>query len=339
MATRLDGIAQQVRTQNPHFMDQSPKQKAIELAEFLRHHELTGISGESHYHELQNNFIGIALEDRLHQSLPLVSVAIYCCVAQRLGIDAQPCGIPFHVLAIVKTSRGSILDGQQEVSGTSSETMYMDPFRSSGEVYVEDLRAQLQSLGLPPSKFPEHLGATSTAEIVRRSAKNIITSLQAIRRDNEAGYSFPDMDGAFYSAVWAVLLLPEGGPITARVQRANCLGHITELIEKYSFTDTWLIEKYIHPLIEDRTQYEQLRKTIRVIRTTDDIPKEIKGRTTDSLRKVQYRVGQIFRHKRYHYKAVITGWDVECAATDVWMAHMGVHDLPRGKFQGFYHVL
>lgn len=215
----------------------------------------------------------------------------------------------------------------------------MDPFRSSQIVYVKDLRAQLQTLGISPSKFPELLGASSTAEIVHRSAKNIITSLQAIRHDHGAGHSVPDVEGAFYAAVWALLLLPEGSTITAGAQRANCLDHITELIGKYFFTDTCLIEKYILPLIEDRIQYEELQNTIRVIRTTDNMPKIVKGRTPDSLRNVQYKVGQVFHHTRYHYKAVITGWDVECAAPDGWMEDMGVHELPRGKHQSFYHVL
>ena len=320
-------------------MDQSPQQKAIALAEFLRRHNLTGISGNSQYHDLQNNFIGIALQDGAHPSLPLVSVAVYCCVAQRLGIDAQPCGFPFHVLAIIKPLPGHTLDGRHEDSGASSDPMYMDPFRSNQQVYVDDLRAQLQTLGISPSEFPELLGASSTAEIVRRSAKNIITSLQAVRRDHNAGQFSPDVDGAFYAAVWAVLLLPEGGPVTAGAQRASCLSHITELVEKYFFTDTWLIETYILPLIEERTQHRQLRNTIEATRRVDDMPKNVKNRTSDPLRNVRYKVGQIFHHKRYHYKAVITGWDIECAATDGWMARMGVHELPRGRYQGFYHVL
>lgn len=339
VATRLDHIAQQVCSDNPEFMDQSLQKKAIALADFLRKDHLTGISGNSHYHDLQNNFIGIALQDEPHSSLPLISVAIYCCVAQRLGIDAQPCGFPFHVLAIIKSLPGRALDGRLPQSGASSESMYMDPFRSNQEVHVKDLRAQLQRLGISASKFPELLAASSTAEIVRRNAKNIVTSLQAIRRDHSAGHSFPDADGAFYAAVWASLLLPEVSPITADAQRASCLSHITELIEQYFLTDIWLIEKYILPLTVDRTQHERLQNAIKVIRTTDHKPKDVKGRTSDSLRNVQYKIGQIFYHKRYRYKAVITGWDIECAATDHWMARMGVHELPRGKYQGFYHVL
>lgn len=306
------------------------------LAEFLRDYDLTGMSSGSHYHDLQNNFIGIALKDGSHPSLPLISVAIYCCVGQRLGVDAQPCGFPFHMLAVIEPTQGRTLDGRHSEPGASTEKMYMDPFRSNDEVYVKDLQVQLQRLGYPQSRFPKLLGASSTAEIVRRSAENIINSLRAVPRDYRAGHYFPDVDGAFYAAVWAVLLMPEDSTITNSVLRANCLSHITELVGKYYLTDTWLIAKYILPLIEDR---QQVRDAISAIRTADYKPKQIKSRTLDSLRNVQYKVGQIFHHKRYHYKAAITGWDLECDATNEWMTHMGVHDLPRGKYQGFYHVL
>ena len=339
MATRLDDIARQICSDIPDFMDQSSRQKAIALAQFMRQQDLTGISSNSDYYNLQNNFIGIALQNKHHPSLPLVSVAIYCCVAQRLHIDAQPCGFPFHVLAIINPLPGRTLDGRSNVADIASEPMYMDPFRSHQEVYVKDLRAQLQGIGIPQSKFAELLGASSTAEIVLRSAKNIINSIQSVRHNRTTSSSFADVDGAFYAAVWAILLVPERNANTAGIQRANCLSQITELIEKYFLTDTWLIEKYLLPLTEGLAQHEQLRSAIRVIRTTDHMPKTRKVRSSDSLRNVHYIVGHIFHHKRYHYKAVITGWDAECAATDGWMAHMGVHELPRGKYQGFYHVL
>ena len=339
MATRLDRIAQQVRSESPHFMNQPPKQKAIELAEFLRQYDLTGISGKAHYHDLQNNFIGIALRDEGHPSLPLVSVIIYCCVAQRLGIDAQPCGFPFHVLAIIKLPQDLTFNSQCTDHDSSIETIYMDPFRSNQEVNVQALQAQLDNIGIPKSSSQELLRASSTAEMVRRSAKNIMTSLQAMRRDIGAGHSCPDVNGALYAAIWAISLLPEDSTVTAGEQRAECLTHMISLIEKYSLADTWLVERYILPLIDDHGLHEQLRNAIRAIRTMDYMPKKLKDRTSDSSPNIQYKVGQVFYHKRYHYKAVITGWDVECTATDEWMAHMGVHNLSRGQHQGFYHVL
>lgn len=304
-----------------------------------------GIGDNAQYHDLQNNFLGIALHDESHPSLALVSVAIYCCVAERLGLDAQPCAFPLHPLAIINPPAGCAMDGQNMPPGSAAAPpMYMDPFRSSREVYLENLQAQLQAMGISAEDSPDLLNASPTVEIVRRTANSIIASLQAIRRNHAvtpsaAVHSFPDMEGAFYASVWALVLLPEGSDIAAGVQRRNCLGHLTKLMEKHSLTDTWLIEEYILPLIEDHAQYEQLHETIRVIRTSDHMPKQVKNRTLDACNNVRYKVGQVFQHKRYSYKAVIIGWDVECTATEDWMAHMGVYYLPRGKYQSFYHVL
>ena len=325
-------------------MGQSPRRKATAVAGHLRNRNLTGVQGDAHYHDLQNNFIGIALQQGDHPSLPLISVAIFCCVARRLGIDAQPCGFPFHVLAIIKPPPGLTMDGYDSQPGIQSPPMYMDPFRSSEEIDQSDLKAQLQSLGIPISHHRELLDASPTEEIVRRSAKNIITSVQTFPRHNGPGprsaASFPDHEGAFYAALWALMLLPDGSHYSAGVQRARYLHFILERLEKQTLMDVGLIEKHILPLIEDPTQYGGLLDTIRVMRSGDRMPKQVKARTTPETQdRVRYKVGQVFHHKRYHYQAVITGWDTECAATPDWMNHMGIHTLSRGQHQSFYHVL
>ena len=79
--------------------------------------------------------------------------------------------------------------------------------------------------------------------------------------------------------------------------------------------------------------------TLQAIRANDKAPRPIKARNSESLVNIRYRVGQIFRHKRFQYHAVITGWDSECKESDQWMSQMRVHDLNRGKYQSFYHVL
>ena len=78
---------------------------------------------------------------------------------------------------------------------------------------------------------------------------------------------------------------------------------------------------------------------IRTVRSNDSIPKPVKARGQTSHENVSYRVGQVFRHKRYQYCATIIGWDNECSASEQWMAEMRVHELSRGKHQTFYHVL
>lgn len=46
---------------------------------------------------------------------------------------------------------------------------------------------------------------------------------------------------------------------------------------------------------------------------------------------MQYRVGQVLRHKRYRYRGLIIGWDPCCRAGEEWIAQMGVDRLPGGR--------
>ncbi|KAK4694902.1 F-box protein 21, partial [Lecanoromycetidae sp. Uapishka_2] len=345
VSAQLDQLAEGVLTEDPEFVDQPPRRQAIAVAEYLREHNMVGISrAATDYHDLQNNFIGIALQDDDHPSLPLITVAIYCCVAKRLGLDAQPCGFPFHVQAIIKPAAGHDLEGHAVEPGKETLPMYMDPFRSSLETDVKDLVAQLHALGVKPSAHAELLSASPVEEIVRRSAKNIITSVQTLPRLDggrpiSSPLSFPETESAFYGALWALILLPDGNRLQAGVQRARYLHFLVERLEKQTLMDVGLMEEQILPLIEDASQYRGLLDTIRVIRTADRKPKEVKDRSSETRKSVQYKVGQIFHHKRYYYTAVITGWDVECAAGADWMTHMNVHALSRGQHQSFYHVL
>ena len=54
---------------------------------------------------------------------------------------------------------------------------------------------------------------------------------------------------------------------------------------------------------------------------------------------VGFKVGMLFKHKRYHYEGVITGWDTSCDAGEDWIQSMGVDRLANGRMQSFYHVL
>ncbi len=344
MSIILDQIADQVRTKIPDFDEWSLRRRAIALANHLRENRLVGINSDANYHDLQNNFIGVALQDVNHSSLPLISVAIFCCVAIRLGIDAHPCGFPFHALAIVKPPLGRTLDGGESDFGQASASMYMDPFRSDQETDVQNLKAQLRSMSVAPVRQSEFLDASPVEQIVRRCAKNIILSVQTLPRHNGAGpmstvASFPEMDGALYAALWSLMILPEGDEAEASAQRTRYLRYTVEKMETEYLTDVGMIEEHILPFIIDSHQRKSLIETIRVVRAGDQMSRQIKRRCLDTENKVHYSIGQAFRHKRYHYQAVIAGWDVECEAGDRWMETMNVRRLSKGQHQSFYHVL
>ncbi|KAA6409060.1 MAG: hypothetical protein FRX48_07404 [Lasallia pustulata] len=352
--SRLDELAEHIRLEHPEVEEQSPRNKAYTIAAYLRRHNLIGIRSDPNYLDLQNNFIGIALQDEDHSSLPLISAAIYCCVAQRLGLDAQPCGFPFHVIAIVKPPEQGTLDGRARDSASPPESMYMDPFRSASEVPIKDLRAQLAAMGSDASNSA-YLSASPTTEMVLRTSRNIMSSVRRAhgiaRIANPHGghphlttvSTFPELDSAFYAALWASLLLGSpaagNGPATASLERRQFLPYIVRHFEAHFPNDVFLLEQHIVPLFQNLDEYRQFQETVREMRAGDTMQKQIKRRTTEVSKHVRYKVGQVFRHKRYRYMAVITGWDVECGASEPWIAQMQVHELARGRHQSFYHVL
>lgn len=292
------------------------------------------------YRDLQNNFIGIALQDENHPSLPLISVSIYCCVARRLGLDAHPCAFPYHVIAIIKPPSNEGLDGRAISDSVEAGPIFLDPFRSRNEIPASFLRAQLSAMGIAPSDHATLLGASSTADSVRRTARNIIESVRSVPRLHEPqsgrDSTSPEVESAFYGALWALVLLHDNN---AYVQRGRYFPYIVEHLQKQFFMDLALIESHVLPLFQNQYHYSQLRDFIRVMRASDMRPKTVKNREGEAAKGVRYHVGQVFQHKRYKYQAIIIGWDLECKESEDWMSRMGVADLERGRHQSFYQVL
>ncbi|CAL8577897.1 hypothetical protein XPA_003709 [Xanthoria parietina] len=337
----LDYVAESIRLQNPEISKASPQKKAQLIAGYLLNKKLTGVEADSQYHNLQNSFIGLALRSSERAALPLISVAIFCAVSKRLGLVAEPCGFPFHIYAIVIAPEGHDVDGRPLQDGSETQRIYMDPFRSDTVISKSDLEAQLKAMGIASIDHEEYLSIASTADMVRRTAMNIIKAIQSTGQIHDINVSaetaYPESHGALYSALWVLLLLPEENP--ARPASARYLRYMLDHVEQQFLMDISMIEKFAIPLFEGSQNQEQLRETIRVIRAGDLMPKTVKPRDRETLRSVHFKVGQVFQHRRYDYQGVITGWDVECAAAESWMSQMGVDRLSRGRHQSFYHVL
>ncbi|KAL8973276.1 MAG: hypothetical protein Q9183_000076, partial [Haloplaca sp. 2 TL-2023] len=331
ISARLDKIARSIRQETLNFGEATPLQKAKIVAVYLHKNQVTGVTDNDQYFNLRNSFIGLALQDDGPAALPLISTVIFCAVSERLGISAEPCNFPFHIYAIVRAPNGENLDSESATTGSEVDSIYMDPFASDKEVSRGELEAQLEAMGVPPADHDSFLGVASVADMVRRTARNILMG-------SGSGIAGLESDSALYSALWAFLMLPE--PDTALVQRARYLPYVVEMLEKQYLFDVRLVEKYLLPLFTTSPQYwQQLRDAVRVMRAGDSMPKQAKPRNRDISQSVRFKVGQVFRHRRYGYQAVITGWDVECAQSEMWISQMGVDRLSRGRHQSFYHVL
>ncbi len=334
--TLLDRLAESVLSEIPDLADQKPRQKALSILAYMRRNNWTGIASDGNYHDLRNNFIGIALRDNSHPSLPLISVAIYCCVATRLGLDAHPCGFPFHVIAIVRALDNVDLDGRAIDDSTAAGPMFLDPFRSDGEVPVESLEAQLSEMAISPLDYASLLGPASTVEIVLRNARNIITSVQyGVRARQSIDMLVPEIESAYYGALWALLMLPDINIMAANLQRSRCLSSLVEILEKEFFMDIGMIETTILPRLPFQGDHEQLLETLRVIRASSSIAGE--RCTREAVKGVKYHVGQVFIHKRYGYAGIITGWQIEDGQG--WMARFTLGHGARGRHQKLYRVL
>lgn len=329
-------VVQQFISAHPHFDTLTPRAKALELASWLRSNELTGIESGREYHSLEHNFLGMALNSSGHNSLPLISAVIYCHVAQELGINAQPCGFPFHVHVIITPTTGFDMDGKRisQISEPGSP-MYLDPFRGARETPVSDLREQLMFLGASDTDQNEFLGTSIPSEVVLRCGRNIINSIHVASRQLGSHTTQVDTVSAKYAVSWSSMLLSaDSRPMDLRHQ----LSLLMDLFTTDFPSDIFLVEQYIVPLFNGLFEHEHILERLHVMRAVDEIPKQIHRRARTN-KPVKYKVGQVFQHRRYHYRAIITGWDSECDAGEQWMRRMGIDRLQAGRNQSFYHVL
>ncbi|KXJ92653.1 hypothetical protein Micbo1qcDRAFT_222406 [Microdochium bolleyi] len=194
MLTHLDNIAAAFRAEYPTCFagsgsgnngiggggggGTSRRQRALCLAEFVRAHDLVGVRSPETYHDLQNSLVSVALCERDHPALPLISHAIYCALAERVGLVAGLTNTPRHVYVTVKAPDGASLDDEmidddendtrhgstpnttspaQETAASAadvkddfdpSRTMFLDPFHHEGEVPLAQLRSLYAGVGM-----------------------------------------------------------------------------------------------------------------------------------------------------------------------------------------------
>lgn len=248
---------------------------------------------------------------------------------------------------MVYPPKGLNLDGESESDHNEAKPMYLDPFNSDEEVPIEDLRERLKQLPIPSNSHDEYLGPASVMDMVMRTARNIWQSVRESRRrfggpdGDNSSYSL-DHESAFYGAMFALLVLgydDDLGLIRTGVQPTQIILYMIHILETHFPDDVSLVERYAIPLFEGMLECRQLVEAVRIASRADEAPKVPHPRGDHLQRRVKYRIGQLFQHRRYGYTAVIIGWDASCEAGEDWIQVMDVDALPHGRNQSFYHVL
>ncbi|KAI0474972.1 hypothetical protein GGR56DRAFT_643904 [Xylariaceae sp. FL0804] len=365
----LDDTAARFRDAQPGLDSMTTRQKALTLTAWLHANNMTGLNDPTQetYRYLRNCLIGRALRDDHHPSLPIISAAIYSCIAARVGIEAYPSALPTHVHAIVLSPPGISLDDEDlpEDKADTQETMYLDPYGSNDETPIEDIRNFLFRLGIHTG-HDNLIGPTSSDIIVMRTAQNIRASFTSFRTsDRPLSQLIPmielhrgdwarNLQPALYSMIWASIMmvpvLPDNDDV--RWDWQQDVRDLLTYFYEYFPEDSWLVEKYVCPMYDtfaapSRRQNvwelpsKRVRDQIRDIRRVDASTRAPRRRADVAAGiDVKFRVGQVFKHKRYEYHGLILGWTVDGAGgISNWEQGTPLRDPWRGYSEPYYRCM
>ncbi|CAN8104832.1 unnamed protein product [Discula destructiva] len=352
ISSSLDALAAAIREGRSGFDNLTIRQKAVAIAQHLRSEGVVGMSNLEDYHALRNNFISPGLEasDRDQRGcLPLQSVTIYCAVARRLNIHARPSNFPRHVHAIITAPADMTLDGKLRVEGDNAdfepEMMHMDPFRQHEEIAEGDLLAQLSRIGVPPDQYAAFLGPASELEMVLRSARNILVSVDGQHMPGEDLAAAedepqtPDPAIAKYGALWSLFIHGDTDHDVATGRRRQAIQYLLEKFQADFSHDVDMFAETAPRLLVGLPELPLVMALTQGMIAAGRAPKTPVARPDDEADPVQYRIGTYFEHQRYRYRGFIVGWNPTCSATSSWISQMRVDELPRGRRQPFYNII
>lgn len=340
----LDELTDGFKKQDPGFATRSTRNLALTLAQYLDQNSFFDSPEDDEYYNIRNNFIGMVLEKPGNKGMPLIYVSIYCMIAQRLGLNARPCGFPTHVYAIIYPPEGKDLDGKTLAFAGKQDPMYVDSYKQfDHEVPVATLHQRLVELGTDPDERDSFLLPASTTEMVLRTCRNIMNCVQyehAVHPDNwGAPPEFIDHDAATYLVLWVTMIFGALDPAHAFARRRSHVSLLCNQIEHNYPWDVGIYEEYILPLFHGHAELVPLQRLATACRSEDSTPPVPVRRSPRVIDEVKHKVGTLFNHRRYGYEAVVIGWDSTCEAPTTWLQQNRVDGLDNGAQQSFYHVL
>lgn len=264
-----------------------------------------GLCGNSeNYDSPDNSRIDKVLIEK--KGLPITLCIIYQEVARLSGVTLHCVNFPRHFL----------------LSYTNAESMvtYIDAFNSGHRMTRQDCLLLCPMMRIPD--VDRYFVVPSVQEVLARIVRNVQIRTHGL---HEHSYS--------YSARFTLFrLLRAFGALdrnNAREFADLCSIQGVNLIE----AGAYLEETHDLTAEEDQGVIEAWRARLRKrkVEREEDVKKHPEG--------VQYCVGSVMHHKRYHYHCVIFGWSETCQMDPQWQRQMGVDALPGGAGQPFYKVL
>ncbi|KAF6837524.1 F-box domain-containing protein [Colletotrichum musicola] len=312
VSMQLDNITVDFRKDHREFDNLCIREQALTLNRWLRSRNLTGMNNpQVNYRNLRNCLIGHALRDDAHESLPMISSAIFCCIGERLGLNAHCCALPGHVLAMVFATEHTTLDGSKVTDARKPvERMYLDPYGGNEEFGKETLRHFIAQVGwsfdvetMPPAPVSTMIGRL--AHNIRQT--HLVMASQDVSVERLAGLghgaALQNLELAVYAAAWATTLLDPRAFV-------DVTSHFALRFNSLRFDDAWLVEKIYVNRPEPRGDVfltaPNPEYILRLIRRADEQYPVFREPHNDT----EYKIGNVVRHKRYGFMAVVIDGEV-----------------------------
>ncbi|PRW50954.1 F-box only 21-like [Chlorella sorokiniana] len=331
--------------------------------------EITG--NRERYYEPSNSLLDSVLINR--EGIPISMAVLHAAVGVRAGLPIELLNVPMHVVTAMEEETNeapSVAGGGGGGSAAPTKRYYIDVFDGGRIMDRAEFGDFLQGLGLPASTGLDAQGMTpqqcwvrmcrNLLHIYREQQEHTLIKAVAPLMACAAGEGTAESMRAEIEVVNACLALEQ-------------YEQAAELLRKVGM-DMWGL--WMLPVVQVPAwcSVEQCEQAAELLRKITDSPYQVqlvggagplqasalqtmladiqqaaeshqqaqmrvRRRQGPDAERVLFRAGQVMRHKRYHYRGVIVGWDTECRASEEWMQQMGVDRLPGGRAQPFYHVL
>eukprot|EP01094_Clydonella_sp_ATCC50884_P030423 TRINITY_DN9928_c0_g1_i2.p1 TRINITY_DN9928_c0_g1~~TRINITY_DN9928_c0_g1_i2.p1 ORF type:complete len:582 (+),score=136.07 TRINITY_DN9928_c0_g1_i2:100-1845(+) len=301
LSAQLHSIADQAR----HALHDIPQAHILDriraLMEFLFSKNGLGFSGDvQRYGHIKHCYLHECLESK--KSIPITLCLLFKCVADRLGLHVRGFNAPGHFL----------LTGCDE----NDTPFFVDAFHCRLMNRAEMVQFFHDLANVTASSLPSDDDTCTVTDWCRRMIANMLQRTHTNERDEQM------------SLALQLLLLPGSS-------RQVWLRFLHQLITG-DHIDYALFAASLLMKADGESEPAAVLSQFHQLARRNGGDREEKRRPTDGS--VKFRVGQVIRHKQYHYSGVITGWDGECKASNAWAGTMGVQRMQRGMQQPFYHV-
>lgn len=269
------------------------------------------------YYNPSNSLLSDVLAPR-GMGIPITLAIVHMAVARRCGLPVELINMPMHVVNRLPAQPGS---GQ-------ADDIFIDVFNEGKLMQWEQLVDFATNIGVRQLSRAR-LAALAPSGVFQRMCANLIDIYSTHREHDKVKTMLdlvttinPEAKEYLSQRSRMALAVKEFGDAARTVRELKALLMASEP----DASKRHMVE----------AQLDQVEVKVEEMRAEHQSSCEVQKYRAPSLK---FSVGDIIRHKRYHYRGLVYDWDQHCNVDEGWIQQMGVDALPGGRHQPFYRVL